>query len=609
MSLEIARLSLHSPKCPLTPFIILINNQPFKIYGDPTTMSMRTETIPRVKEKYITLKFDNIPFRGVSGFLYVWHYLNGLSEEITLLEMMKSECYYIAVPGVTSKPIKQVSKIVSSPIEAHYFLTAFGIPYKDHIWGKWFLGLFPLNPAKDHHNRILLDLVGKLPPAFIPPPLVHWSISRTPRNLEEDTSIRKDVHPAMSNRFDNELLMLIMRSGVPIPTIPPSMRRFAGEEIKMSDLFDEYVNNRAPYTVDMNRPRVFDDPFIAIVRNKSGGRSMFLVRRYELRYFPGGRRTALYLSLDISPSSKRREQSFWMIYSTGGGWYSHTKGGNILESAFVDAGEVINVSFYHCKKPIDHCDRLMENNLIAKGWEEELPLSDAIIFTTGSGELIGNPVVMASRSSYMLSVLEAGVSREKMHLDVSLFSPRLLKLAWNWMNGYDIGDNRLEGYVLPEQIWRIMNYFLIDPSSPLSDRCIFSGTDTHQKAEAAKILTEEGRNRMPSLNKLLPLSDIRPYVEGINKSEDKLLSSPFHLAMIVPESEMKAGDFAILTYSLMPNKVYRIRMRMAETTILDDEVGTILSLSSGGRWVTMNGLVPQPTSTNFLRINREYLPS
>ena len=570
-------------------------------------MSMRTNLIPRVKERYITLRFNNIPFpignfQGAAGFLYVWYYLNGLSEEVTLLDMMKSESYYIPVPGIASKPIKPPSRIIPTPIEAYYFLVAFGIPYKDFVWGKWFLGLFPLDSKKDIHNRVLLDVIQKIPPKFIPPPRMHWGVVRTPGDEKDRVTLQNDMFSVLHNRFDMELNMLSTRESI-LKTGPPlSMKRFLGDEIKNIDLLDRYTGNISPYIDYGNIPRAFDEPFVALVSSMM----LYLVTSYSLYKFSGDEHMTLFLHLEM-PSPVWVAP--WIISFHDGKWYTQSKPPGILQHLYPPDRQAIKVYFYRYNFPhsraYEHCDRLIEDNLITPRWKEgDLPLSDAMTFMTGNGEFGGNLVVMASRSSYMLSILEAGLERGESILrietpPVPLF---VFRLVWNWMNGYDVGDRARPVSSNSKEFMDLMSYFLIDVSSPLSDKCLFSFINNTQKKRAVKILTEDGRDRMSTLNKLLPLSDIKPYVENIDITDGEILSSPFHHSTMIPVSEVKTGDFALLSYPGL-NKIYRVKVATEGKVFqLDNPSQIIVALNPDGQWRFIGGTGALPIGVSFLRI-------
>ena len=541
MSLQQARGLLHSRRSLLHPFVIILGDEkPRLIYGDIQTMSNRMDLILTPLGHYHTLRFPGRP--SLAGFLYVWYYLNGLDEDQSLFTMMEFESYVIPVPGSRSVSIRPQSLITPTPIEAFYYLRAFGISFTEHIWGKWFLGLFPLDKSKDKMNREILGYtLPHLPQYFIPPPIIR--------------STEKAVVPIRTNRFDDDIIRLF-------PTaVPPSFIPRLGRLVSMEELQDKYINRRSlRELLAMRRTaggsfHTFEEQLICVVGKSQMLRldGYYIETRVEIEGLEGLTRDHFRIVLAAYPDIK---SEYVEIHREYRGWWVGTS----LESFGVMylPGRVPAEIYVAADMDKNLLDTIVEENFYPEEYSPIVFTSYAVAFTIGDKKerYHGNPVVMASRSPLIMRLMEGELGRE-IHLGESFPTDRWFPVLWKWLNNIPMKPIELHMIEVTGPLWTWLNYFQV-----AFDSSFFTSISRWEyiSLRGETIMLEQARDdrykRIRLYNPIIPSSREKAM---ISLTLDTLREiprwvPPYKGSVSIPFSEVRPGDLAVVS-----DVIYRIQ--------------------------------------------------
>ena len=533
MSLEKARLLLHSEKSLLHPFVIIFGDEsPMKIYGDIPTMNTRTD-IAFPPASYHILRFTD--GQNIKAFLYVWYYLNNLDEPTSLIDMLEFERYDIPVPR--SPSLSSPSLIIPTSIEAYYFLKAFSIPFSDQIWGKWFLGIFPLDPSKDEMNReILRDVIPHLPQHFILPPYI-------PVNPEIPDTI-------WSNHIDDDITRLFPDA------IPPSFAPCLGRQVTREELRQKYILSRSKRELagiasrgNNGKHQLLTEPLLCITNREY----MWNVVGYEILAPKVGEADEVQnyaLLLIISPSCDSK--LFGNVLVSPDSWdvqwpFEKWERG----VPFVTIWTTTRVNWLDSD--------MIDRRLFVPTTQQYEPVffrSQAVSFSLGKqkGKYKGNPVVMASRSNLILELMERGIEGEIL-LGESLPFVTSLHHLWKWLNNDPINITEFREAFNLKEVWNWLSYLSIPFNSPLFH-----------------LLRPDTRNKMweewiiPAQLKDDKYLKIRYYVPLIPPSREKynevsldlcfppdqkidnlsIWHPPYRRAQLIEYDNVKEGDLALI---------------------------------------------------------------
>lgn len=575
---------LHSEKSLLHPFVIVINGIPMKIYGDiPTMMTRMGIELPSpgppwsltTKEPfppYHTLTFNNIP-DGIplSAFLYVWYYLNGLDDDTSLIDMLEFGSYVIPVPGNDTVPVDPVSLVTPTPIGAYYFLRAFSIPFSEQIWGKWFLGIFQLEPSSNT-REILREVLPPrgIPQYFIPPPLCV-----------------KGTEPTRANRIDDEITRLLPG------TIPPSFLPCLGKEVRFSDLYRKYITSKSPKQLrELHRGeedeeenyQLLEEPLVCVV----DGETMWNIIGYDViwrdRSKPGRHSSDFDMVFVLHSGDKPRHltralpgEPHWKLIG-----YAGEKGKDDWISVEVFTATSVSIV---------KCDKIDRRHFIPmeQSYDPTVYNSQAVTFLVGrnESEFTGNPVVMASRSPLMLELLERGLER-KMMLGTTLppvFVGDDFDILWKWLNNEPRHRFQIDVYLPPLRVW--LDYFNVSFTSSFYTSMPPGGiTPEIIQGHSA----DDGYKRIRYYNPLVPLSEAStpevPIPPGV-VSKVSLWVPPYTNSVKVPFEVAAIGDIAVFD-----DVMYRITDTEEDQITVDTSGGTArISSPDEGSWEFTQGRI------------------
>ena len=606
--LDDARKLLFSPASLLTPFVIQIEGlSSFKIYGDPNTMSNFTDVIQESSKDplYITLSFKGIPHLNIlNGFLWVWYYLNGLTDDITLTEILKAECYVIPMAGY-NEPMKVPSKITPAPASAYYFLRAFAIGPREHIWGIWFLGVMDgIDSLAD--KRAVFAQYGRPPPEFIPPPIVDWRSILTPVRQEnstgEDYDAFKHVPPKMT-RFDREWAYLF-----PDDQRPLSVSRHLGREMK-----GEEIHNMLTCGITKRRAgelavlHVLDHSLIAVTTH-GDDRYIWQINYYNIRdtkmvLEAGKVRDPFVVTLELQGITEDEKiDSYWKIMYIPhlGTWITNDISPEFEEITSTDIQIQIYESKFTDAIPYNRCDRLtMKDSSVG-----DFKLSNSVKFSYAGTELGGNLVTMSARSHLVREIVEKNTDGDRkftidMGKDIAFQENNL----WTWLNGGGIWHG------FPITAVRYFDYFNAPPTAPLVARLISmgSGRDVGLYKNILRLLSSDDLSKMPYVNKLIPISDLQSVVILDEKELNYIVPYKDAKAVLyrgdVPaENDVGPGDLVFIS-RLGKIHIYRIKAIVGEfKIILVANVATSFTFTGGRGENIREGDTSFGATVKFMRL-------
>lgn len=478
---------LFQPNPYLKPFIIIHHGIVQGIvYGDVGAIHIRSDILPSGIDDayYITLHITtNEPF-SPRAFSFVWRYLNGLDGDILLLDLLMHMSYYLPLRDRSARPPRPS---YVRPIEAQPYFTAFNIAASEGIVGKWLFSLI----SQHHDCRFIIQVIAQMgmrvPSAFFPPLTV------------------TDDYTSMYD-YDTDYFGVMP---------PPSIRSFATREIDTNEVLARYLTGRHRLTGEVGLEKPFAEPMIMTIDNKVCECISYTIIRAGDAF---GLRVLFYTLAAVAGGS--------VTYATR---YLNGKWDPDVTPRFYQRGAR---SLTEDNLAVDEID---VKYLVTTRASMHLTPTGNTTFIINGEIIVGNPVVMMSRSAYIAGIVEAGgVSPIEINLVIG-DRPTFL-LLWSWMNNNNEFSEAKDYLVDYHQMWLYLDYFLVPITSSFVNIFIYGlahAADDHHLT----LFTDAVLLKLSNAVNLQPLSRqtliTTPIKELVFTARGRVLTLPYKYHLTV----------------------------------------------------------------------------